>query len=120
MAQGDVYLNSTLMPGSSLKVTKGYLDFEVSDRTIDKTFVSDFVATKRTRSLYWENFLDEDFVDAMIALYLLKEDVVYSEVNSDLTITTFTVRMSISSEILREIDEGSYAYSGFVITMEEV
>jgi|WetSurMetagenome_2_1015567.scaffolds.fasta_scaffold424529_2 hypothetical protein len=120
MAQGDFYINDILLPKSSIKPTKGRLDFEISERTIDNTFVSDLKAIKEKRSFTWENALDEDFITPMMEIYYAGEDVIYREVNSDLTETTFTMRMKIPDDIAQEVLEGSYAYSGFSISLEEV
>lgn len=120
MAVGDIQLNTTLLPNEGLRFSPGYIDFEVSDRTIDKTLVSDFITIKRKFGITWEYPISGTLMADIVELYLAKADVTVSVTNSDLTISTYTCWLSISDESLREIASGVYAFSGFSISMEEV
>jgi hypothetical protein len=108
-----------VLPEWERKYTQGYIDFEVSERTINRTLVSDFIAFKRTFGVTW-NILDGATISTLIDLYLAKEDVVFYEEQPNSSFLNWTCRLSISQSILREIEIGNYAFSGFSITLEEV
>ncbi len=118
--KGDLLLNGVLLPMDSISYKPGWLDFEVTERTVNRTLVSDFVAFKRTFEVSWSNPLDGAFMADLIDLYVLKEDVTFSEVQPDLSSLTYTCKLSISPTYLRELYAGNYAFSGFSITLEEV
>lgn len=108
-----------VLPEWERKYTQGWIDFEVTERTINRTLVSDFIAFKRKFSITW-NILDGATMAAIIDIYLAKEDIVFHERQSNGTFRSWTCRLSISDGILREIEAGNYAFSGFAITLEEV
>jgi hypothetical protein len=120
MAKGDLQINSILLPLDDIQYKPGWIDYEVTDRTINRTLVSDFIAFKRTFDISWKNPLEGSFLADLLDLYLAKEDVTFTETAADLTTTAYTCRMSISNKYLREIMSGNYAFSGFSITLEEV
>jgi hypothetical protein len=107
------------LPEFERKYTQGWLDFEVSERTINRTLVSDFVGFKRTFSVTW-NVLEGEIMSSLILLYLTKQDVIFSEQQPDGSFLSWTCKLSISQSLLREIDAGNFAFSGFSITLEEV
>lgn len=106
------------MPG--IRFNPGHIDFEVSDRTIDKTLVSDFITIKNKFTISWDYPVSGTFMAEIVELYLAKEDVTFTVTNADATTSVYTCWLSISEECLREIVSGSYAFSGFTISMEEV
>jgi hypothetical protein len=120
MAAGDIQINAILLPIPGLRFTPGYIDFEVRDRTIDKTLVSDFVTIKHSFNIGWDYPVSGVFMADMVTLYLAKADVTLTVTNSDLTTTVYTCSLDISKEHLREIASGSYAFSGFTLMLEEV
>jgi hypothetical protein len=110
---------SIVLPDFERQYSQGWIDFEVSERTINRTLVSDFVAFKRTFTISWP-ILSEETLAALLEWYLDKEDVTFTETQSDSSTLSWTCRISISDSILREIEAVDYAFSGFSITLEEV
>lgn len=108
-----------VLPEWERKYTQSWIDFEVTERTINRTLVSDFIAFKRKFNVTW-NVLDGATMAAIIDIYLAKEDIVFHEQQSNGSFRTYTCRLSISANILREIEIGNYAFSGFSIELEEV
>jgi len=119
-AKGDLKINDILLPLEGLQYKPGWIDYEVTDRTINKTLVSDFVAFKRTFAISWSYPLDGSFLADLLDLYIAKADVTFTETGADLVDTSYTCKLSISSSYLRELYSGNYAFSGFAITLEEV
>jgi len=120
MAKGDLKINTLELPIETVKFTEGWLDFEVQDRTINRTLVSDFIAFKRKFSITWGYAISGTLLADLLDLYIAKEDVVFTIVNADLTETLYTCKVSISDTYLREIISGNYAFSGFTVELEEV
>ena len=120
MAVGDVQINTMLLPNEGMRFSPGYIDFEVKDRTINKTLVSDFVSIKRVFTITWEYPISGTLMADLVELYLAKEDVTLSVTESDTTVSAYTCWLDISKESLREISSGVYAFSGFSVTLEEV
>ncbi len=120
MAKGDLSLNGVILPNIGIQYTKGHIVFEVMDRTINKTLVSDYVTTKKTFKMSWSNILDGAFMADLIDIYELREDVTFIETQADLTTITTICKMTISDSYLRELESGNYAFSGFSIKLEEV
>jgi len=118
--KGDLYINSMLVPDRSLTYRPGWIDFEKTERTINNTLVSDFIGFKRTFKLEWSNWMDGDFVEYIIAIYELKEDVIFHEYDKNNVDVPYTCKLSIPAEYVREYKESNFAYSGFNITLEEV
>jgi hypothetical protein len=116
ITQGAVEI---FLPEYERKYTQGWIDFEVSERTINKTLVSDFVAFKRTFAVTW-NVLDGEVMSSLIMLYLNKQDVNFHEKQPDGSYLSWVCKLSISQSIFREIEIGNFAFSGFAITLEEV
>jgi hypothetical protein len=120
---GDLKItyNSTeiMLPEYERKYTQGWIDFEVSERTVNRTLVSDFIAFKRAFGITW-NVLDGEFMYQLVEIYLTKKDVTFSEKQSDGSWKSWICKMSISESLLREVEVGNYAFSGFSITLEEV
>ena len=120
MAKGELTINSIPLPLDGMRYSQGYIDFELKERTIDQTLVSDFIAFKRIFNISWSNPLDGSFMADIIDLYLLKEDVTLYEVQADLTTKSFVCALTIGSNFLREMYARNYAFSGFSISLEEV
>lgn len=120
MAKGDLTLGGVALPLEGIKYSPGWIDYEKTARTINNTLVSDLVAFKRKFSISWENPLDGAFMADLLDMYVAKEDLTFTETQSDLTTLSYTVHIDIGSEYLREIYSGNYAFSGFKITLEEV
>ena len=118
--KGDLFIDTYLVPDSSLVFTKGRLDFEKTERTINNTLVSDFIGFKKTFALEWGNWLDGDFVDYIIGIYEAKEDVEFKEVLADNTEEVSICKLSISDSYVREYKEKNFAFSGFTVSLEEV
>lgn len=110
---------SIILPEFERKYSQGWIDFEVSERTINRTLVSDFVAFKRTFSITW-NILDGAVLASLLDLYLAKEDVTFYEEQADSSFKSWVCKIGISDSILREVEAGNFAFSGFAITLEEV
>lgn len=117
--KGDIKFNGILLPEET-NMTRGYIDFEVTERTINKTLVSDFIIIKNMFTLEWENLISGSLLAFFLNTYLLKEDVTLTIENADGTLDIFTCHLTISNSILREITAGDYAFSGFSMTLEEV
>lgn len=117
---GELQIDTILLPDYGLRFSEGYIDFEVKDRTIDRTLVSDFVAIKRIFTVAWDNPISGTLLADLVDLYMAKEDVTFTVTNADTTNTVYTCRLDIGNEYLREIASGNYAFSGLVITLEEV
>lgn len=121
MAIGDLTINGILIPGNfNLKFSQGYIDFEETQRTIDKTLVSDFASFKRIFNISWTSFIQGDLLADFLDMYIAKDDVTFVVSNADGTDSTYICKLSISNEFLREIKVGDFAYSGFTLTLEEV
>jgi hypothetical protein len=121
MAELRIEKGSTaiILPEFERKYSQGWIDFEVSERTINRTLVSDFVAFKRSFSITW-NLLDGAILTSLLDLYLAKEDVIFYEQQANGTFKNWTCKLGISDSILREVESGNFAFSGFAITLEEV
>lgn len=117
--KGDIKLNGILLPVDT-KLARGYIDFEVTERTINRTLVSDFITLKNTFSLSWDEIILGNLLAFILDIYLLKEDVTIEITNADLTTNIYNCHLSISQSILREIASGDYAYSGFNVKLEEI
>lgn len=120
MAAGDLQINTILLPLPGIRFSPGYIDFETSDRTINKTLVSDFYTIKRKFTISWDYPVTGTFMADMVDLYLAKEDVTLTVTNADTTTDVYTCWLKISDEVLRELASGNYAFSGFTIYLEEV
>jgi len=118
-SKGELRVNDITLPIEGRLYTPGYIDFEVTQRTIDRTLVSDFVTIKRTFNVAWDRAYGS-LVAPLIELYLAKEDVTFYEVQPDLTTDSYTCRLSIPDSFTRELQSGEYGYTGFAITLEEV
>ena len=118
--KGELRLGTFVIPASSREYSPGWIDFEVTGRTIDNTLVSDFIGFKRKFSISWSNWLDGEFVEYLLSLYQSKEDVTFTEVKPDGTEQSWTCKLSISDAYVREYEEDNFAYSGFEIMLEEV
>jgi len=122
--KGELKINAIIMPDHSLKYAPGFISFEVMQRTIDNTLVSDLKDDKRKFSLSWDNALDGAFVESIIALYVAGADVTFTVTDEALVDTVYDCHISISLEILRKFsrkrETGNYAYSGFAIELEEI
>jgi hypothetical protein len=116
---GILKLNGITLPSRNIQYTQGWIDFEVKDRTINKTLVSDFIAIKRVFSISWP-VLEGSFMAQLINIYLAKNDVTFEEQQPNGSFLSFTCRMAISESVLREIDIENYAFSGFSFRLEEV
>lgn len=120
MAVGDIQINTIILPNEGLRFTPGYIDFEVKDRTINKTLVSDFATIKRKFTIIWDYPVTGTFMADILELYLAKEDVTLYVTEANATISQYTCWLDISKENLRDISSGVYAFSGFTIMLEEV
>lgn len=120
MAKGDLKIGTLELPIDTVKFTEGWIDFEVQDRTVNRTLVSDFIAFKRKFSITWQYPISGTLLAELLDIYIAKADVVFTIVNADLTETLYTCKVSISGDYLREIIAGNYAFSGFTVELEEV
>lgn len=122
--KGELKINSIVIPDSSLNFSPGWISFEVTQRTIDNTLVSDLKDDKRKFNLSWDNCIDGDFFEQIVALYELGEDVTFTVTAEDLTDDVYDCHLTISPEVLRKVtrkrETGNYAYSGFAIALEEI
>lgn len=110
---------SIVLPEYQRKYSQGWIDFEVKDRTINRTLVSDFVAFKRVFTISWP-VVDGSLMAELLEIYLLKNDVTFYETQADLSVRSYICRLDIGREVLRDIEAGNFAFSGFSITLEEV
>lgn len=119
---GDIQINDHVFHSNGYrKLTEGFINFEVSDRTINNTLVSDFLETKRTYEISWENCsIDGELLDEFISLSQSATDVTFIKTNYDLTTTTTICRLKISDSFDRVYDQGKYSYDGIKIKLEEV
>lgn len=119
---GDIQINDHVFhPNGYRKLTEGFIDFEVSARTINNTLVSDFFDTKRTYSISWDGAsITGELLDEFIALYKSTDDVTFIKTNYDLTTTTVICRLRLSGNFLRDYEQGTYSYNGITIELEEV
>jgi len=120
MAKGDLKINALELPIDNIKFSQDWIDFEVQDRTINRTLVSDFIAFKRKFVLTWQYPLEGAFLADLLDLYIAKEDVTFTVTNADLTESLYTCKVDINGAYLREMLSGNYIFSGFGITLEEV
>jgi hypothetical protein len=120
MAKGDLFINEIEIPRQSLSYSPGWIDFRQEERTIDNTLVSDLKAQKRIFSFSWGVLMDGLFVADILELYLIGDDVTFTETQADLTDVEYICQLKISPEYIREIESGNYAFSGFSISLEEV
>lgn len=119
---GDIQINDHVFHSNGYrKLTEGFINFEVSDRTINNTLVSDFLETKRTYEISWENCsIDGELLDEFITLSQSADDVTFIKTNYDLTTTTTTCRLSMSENFNRIYERGKYSYEGVKIKLEEI
>lgn len=97
----------------------GWIDFEIKQRTINNTLVSDLKDIKRRFVVSYDRIYGTLFAD-IIDLWLENEDVTFIEVQSDLTELSFTCRIEFPDSVRRELESGDYGYTGFAFTLEEV
>lgn len=119
---GDIYIDDFLLPDTdgSLVLNEGVIDFEVSERTINNTLVSDFIGFKKRFRITWNNLISGELLEILKTIYYAKEDVdlkITSELGVD---TTYVCKMNMSPEYLRESKGSVFAYSGVEISFEEV
>ena len=121
MTTGSYKINDHVFsPNGGRTLTEGYLDFEVTDRTINKTLVSDFVIFKRTFSIKWSVAITQDLLEIILAWYTAKQDVTFTKVNKDGTESSYTCRLSIPENFTRVYELKEYSYSDFEISLVEV
>jgi hypothetical protein len=95
------------------------IDFEVKQRTVNKTLVSDFQDIKKRFTISWDRSYGTLYAD-LLEIFLEREDVTFIEVQPDLSEVSYTCLMSISESVRREIEAGDYGFTGFSIVLEEV
>lgn len=119
---GDIQINDRVLTANSYrKITEGFIDFEVSDRTIDNTLVSDFLATKKTFVVEWRDCaIDGELLNELIALSQSSDDVTFIKTNYDLTTTTTICRLKLSDSFKRIYEKEKYAYEDVKVSLEEV
>ena len=120
--KGDIQINSHVFhPNGYRKLTEGFIEFEKTQRSINNTLTSDFLAKKRTFVITWENCsIDGELLDEFIAISNSSEDVTFTKTNYDLTETSVTCRLKLSNSFARVYDDGKYAYNGVEVTLEEI
>jgi hypothetical protein len=114
--KGSLVLN---LPKSGRLYEPGWIDFEVTDRTINRTLVSDFVGIKRFFIISYDRVYGDLFGN-ILDLYLDKEDVTFFEEQPNGTYKSYVCRISISETVRRELEVAEYGYTGFAFTLEEV
>lgn len=108
-------------PNGYRKLTEGFINFEVSDRTINNTLVSDFLAVKKTFTISWDDCtIDGDLLEEFIEWSQSSNTVTFALTNNDLTITSTICRLKMSDTFTRVYEKGKYAYSGIEVYLEEV
>lgn len=119
---GDIQINDHVFhPNGYRKLTEGFINFEVSQRTIDHTLVSDFLSVKRTFTISWDNAtISGELLDEFITLYLSSSDVTFTKTNYDLSKTTVVCRLKLPESWKRDYEQGTYSYSGIIVTLEEI
>jgi hypothetical protein len=120
MNPGDLYIDTFEVPSKARRYSPGWIEFEQTRRTINNTLTSDFLAQKRKFFIEWSTWLDGDFIEYIVGIYLAGNDVVFKVCESDGTEKSYTCRLTIPSTYVREYEEKGFAYSGFNITLEEV
>lgn len=120
--KGDIKINTHVFhPNGYRKLTEGFIEFEKTQRTINNTLTSDFLAKKRTYIISWEDCaIDGELLDEFIAISDSSDDVTLTKVNYDLTETVVTCRLKLSDSFERIYEQGKYAYSGVEVSLEEV
>jgi hypothetical protein len=120
--KGDIQINDILFTANGYtKLTEGFVSFEIKNRTINNTLVSDFLNIKKTFEISWENCsLSGDLLDQFIALYISDSDITFIKTNYDLTESTYICRLSMSESFLRDYEKDNYSYNGVKIKLEEV
>lgn len=120
--KGDIKINNHVFsPNGYRKLTEGFIEFEKSQRTINNTLTSDFLARKKTFVISWEDCaVDGELLDEFIALSESSDDVTFVKTNYDLTETTTVCRLKISESFSRIYEAGKYAYDGVEIMLEEI
>lgn len=113
--------NSTTVELPTLRANyaPGYIPLEVTDRTIDGTLVSDIIALKRKFDISWP-IIDGGFMGQFVEWYVEREPLEFGEEQPDGSTVWFNVWMDIPESILREIEAGDYAFSGFRLNMVEI
>lgn len=119
---GDIQINNHVFHSNGYrKLTEGFINFEVSDRTINNTLVSDFLEVKKTFEISWDDCsIDGELLDEFIGLSQSADDVTFIKTNYDLTTTTTTCRLTLSESFARDYERGKYSYNGVKIKLEEV
>jgi hypothetical protein len=120
--KGDIKINDiTLTANGYTKLTEGFINFEVKERTIDNTLVSDFFGVKRTFKISWEKcVISGDLLDSFIEIYLAGEDVTFIKTNYDLTETTYTCKLYLPDSFMRAYEKDNYGYDSIEVSLEEV
>jgi hypothetical protein len=116
---GELRIDSITLPETGRLYRPGWIDFEVTERTIDRTLVSDFIAIKRRFSVAYDRAYG-DLFKQLYDLYLTKQDVTFTEFQPDGSSLSWTCRMSFPTEVERGLNRGLYGYVGFSVTLEEV
>lgn len=97
----------------------GWIDFEITERTINRTLVSDFIAFKRLFIVSYDRVYGDLFAD-LLELFLDKEDVIFYEQQPNGTYLNYTCRLDFPQSVKRELSRGLYGYTGFSFSLEEV
>lgn len=117
---GDIQLGSVLLPATEYrKLTEGYLQFEVGERTINNTYVSDFIDSKKTFTIEWNCSIDETLMQSIIDLYT-GDDITVLYTESDGTVSTYICHMVLPESWDRSSYVNPYSYDGFSVYLEEV
>ena len=108
-----------ILPEQGRLYEPGWIDFEVSERTINRTLVSDFVAIKRQFQIAYDRVYGNLFGE-ILDLYLDKEDVVFYEEQPDGSYRNWTCVIDFPAQVKRDLNTGLYGYTGFSFRLEEV
>ena len=108
-----------ILPDTGRTYTQGWLDFELTERTINRTLVSDLIATKRVFSITWEQ-ASRALVSQLVLLFLDERYLTFEEEQHDGSFLSWDVRLTIGANILRDIEAQDYSFVGFVINLEQV
>ena len=107
------------LPEAGRLYEPGWIDFEVTERTINRALVSDFIAFKRLFVVSYDRVYGDLFAD-LLELFLAKEDVTFFEEQPNGTYQQYICRIDFPQSVKRELSRGLYGYTGFSFSLEEV
>jgi hypothetical protein len=120
---GELFLRqgttTIVLPTYKRNYAPGYITIENTERTLDGSLVSDLIAIKRRFDVSWP-VIDGEFVASILPIYLNRDAVEFGETQPDNTVAWFDCRLTIPESILREIEIGEFAFSGFALNLVQI